>query len=489
MKLPGRDRAVAPRAGRDLDHAAGTEIRPGELLLPRPDDLDRLAGRLRQPRRLDGRVAGVLAAVGGAGVGDLDAHALGGNAESLRQLVAHGEGALRPGPDGQLVAVPFRDRRPRLERRVRDVLDRVGPRELDLRGRHPLLDGALDLRRTLALLLVLLEILEELLVGRLRRHLPFRLDVGEGALGRPGVGRDDADEVRVPDDFDSRHLRLARVGRDEPGLEPRRPQHLAVQHPGPGQVRRVPVLPRDEVAASHLRNGGSGDFPLARRNQRGILVDDLDETLSARQLAVRDRLLRLRIRDLPGRSAERGAVGVPAPCRQVHELLARRRRRAAQLRPHGRSGPAAEGPGVPRDEVRVTHHHPDRIDRHAQLLGDLLRERRADVLPHLDLAGEDGDVPVLGDVEPRADVPRELPPAARAPRFLRGRGGGRETDEDPSAQDLEEGAAVHVEPVQPASHRVLVELAIKIGIGPRVFLHHAFRMAFAARWTAARIRG
>ena len=43
-------------------------------------------------------------------------------------------------------------------------------------------------------------------------------------------------------------------------------------------------------------------------------------------------------------------------------------------------------------------------DRRAQLLGDVLGERRADVLAELDLAGVDGDLPLLVDVEPGADL-------------------------------------------------------------------------------------
>ena len=46
----------------------------------------------------------------------------------------------------------------------------------------------------------------------------------------------------------------------------------------------------------------------------------------------------------------------------------------------------------------------------AQFLGDDLRERRADVLADLDLAGVDGDRAVLADVEPGADLRGTLPP-------------------------------------------------------------------------------
>ena len=77
VKFPGREHSVAPRAALDLDHAGRPEVGPGEFFLTRPDELHRLAGRPGQPGRLDGRLAGVLAAVAGAGVGHDHAHGLG----------------------------------------------------------------------------------------------------------------------------------------------------------------------------------------------------------------------------------------------------------------------------------------------------------------------------------------------------------------------------------------------------------------------------
>jgi hypothetical protein len=43
--------------------------------------------------------------------------------------------------------------------------------------------------------------------------------------------------------------------------------------------------------------------------------------------------------------------------------------------------------------------------------------------------------------------------------------------------------------VEPPTHLVLGKLEIEIEVGSRVLLHHAFRIACAARFTAARIRG
>ena len=80
-----------------------------------------LPAALRQPRRFDGVLAAVLAAIGGPGVRHDDAHALLRHAERRRQLGADAERPLRAGPHGQLAVGPFGDGGARLERHVRDV--------------------------------------------------------------------------------------------------------------------------------------------------------------------------------------------------------------------------------------------------------------------------------------------------------------------------------------------------------------------------------
>ena len=125
MELPGGERAVLAHAAGHVDDARRPEVGPGKLLLAGPDQLDRPARRLRQPGGLDRRLAGVLAAVAGAGVGHDHAHRVLRQAERLRQLAAHAERPLRAGPDRQLAVLPFGHRRARLERGVGDVGDRV----------------------------------------------------------------------------------------------------------------------------------------------------------------------------------------------------------------------------------------------------------------------------------------------------------------------------------------------------------------------------
>src|SRR5215468_425988 len=177
MKFPRDDRAVLPRAALDFNDAGRPEVGPGELLLARPDDLDRFSGRLGQARRLYGRVARVLAAVGGSGVWDENADALGGNVESLGQLFFDRERTLRSSPDGELLASPFGHRSARFEWRMRDVSDGVTRRELDVGpgARFAHRAGRLC-SSVIAALPVLLQIVEELLIRRLRRNIPFAVD-------------------------------------------------------------------------------------------------------------------------------------------------------------------------------------------------------------------------------------------------------------------------------------------------------------------------
>ncbi len=72
-------------------------------------------------------------------------------------------------------------------------------------------------------------------------------------------------------------------------------------------------------------------------------------------------------------------------------------RRGAQRRAEHAGGERAESPHVPRAAVGVAHHHVDRRERHAELVGRHLGLRSHDALAHLDLAGEDGDAPVGAD--------------------------------------------------------------------------------------------
>ena len=76
-------------------------------------------------------------------------------------------------------------------------------------------------------------------------------------------------------------------------------------------------------------------------------------------------------------------------------------------------------------------------DGDAQLLGHRLRERRADVLADLDLAGVDGDRAVLADVQPGADLLRASRRRRRraAAGLLGARPVGRASSDDEAAAE------------------------------------------------------
>ena len=130
VMLPGDEGAVVRDGGFEFHEAGGAEVGPGELLFAGPDELDRLAGGLGETRGLDGRFAGVFAAIARAHVGLDDADFARVNVEGGDEFVLDAEGALRAGPDREFAGrIPLGDGGAGFERSVRDVLDGVGLRE------------------------------------------------------------------------------------------------------------------------------------------------------------------------------------------------------------------------------------------------------------------------------------------------------------------------------------------------------------------------
>ena len=242
MELPGGQLAVLVDAGRRLDQAGRAEVGPGELFFAGPDQLDRLARRPGQPGRLDGGLAGVLAAVAAARVGHDHADSVLGQAERLGQLRPRTEGALGAGPDGQVVALPLRDRRAGLERGVGDVGDRVGRLDLHVGRRQLVLD-----RAVLASAERSPEPRAPLLGMPLEERRDSSLSVVAGPSGSVHVGwsaarprrgvvlgrGDDADEVAVADDLDVRASPRPSMLSSEAGA----PRRRAAAGPCPGASR------------------------------------------------------------------------------------------------------------------------------------------------------------------------------------------------------------------------------------------------------------
>src|SRR5581483_12468974 len=107
IELPRGDQASCADAAVNVDHSRRPEVRPGEFLFARPNELHRPARLFRQPRSFDGRFAGVLAAVSRSSIRYDYADVLFGNLEGFGQFASYTERTLCAGPHGELAVVPF----------------------------------------------------------------------------------------------------------------------------------------------------------------------------------------------------------------------------------------------------------------------------------------------------------------------------------------------------------------------------------------------
>ena len=187
-----------------------------------------------EPGRLDGRFAGMLAAVAGPGVGHDDADGVIREPECPGELAAHAEGPLCSGPDGELAVFPLRDRRAGLERRMGDVGDGIGLLEADVAGVADPLGSNRSAGRSLRAALAAPggpavfrssnRVLPE--IGGPGFHSRLDRRQRRDGLGTRWARR--RHEIAVVDDNDVRH-RLGRAGVDrrQRRAERRGPQHFA----------------------------------------------------------------------------------------------------------------------------------------------------------------------------------------------------------------------------------------------------------------------
>jgi len=276
------------------------------------------------------------------------------------------------------------------------------------------------------------------------------LHPGQGRLGHIGEGMEDGDEIAVLDHLnpgDGAGRRQVRL--QEPGAVDGRPQDLGVEHPlqpdvaGEHRPARH-LLPRvaagerfaHELELRRLLDRHAGHVPLdpPALGQFGVrdaarrLGGDGDDAIGRHQLLDRSaQALGGQIQEHPP------GLGAGGP-----------KRRAEDAR-----GQGAEGAGVPRAEVGVAHDHVDGVERHVQLVGDLLRQRGDGALAHLDLPGEAGDAAVGLDVEVGVEVGGGALPARGETGGLLQRLGGFGEEEDEQAGGLEELPAIG----QRGSHR------------------------------------
>ena len=94
---------------------------------------------------------------------------------------------------------------------------------------------------------------------------------------------------------------------------------------------------------------------------------------------------------------------LPVSRGEIEQCLTRGGGHPAELRKHLGSSAAADGAAIPRHDVGIRHDETDRGDGNRELLGDCLRERRADVLADLGLSRKKRDSAIGCDAQPRTD--------------------------------------------------------------------------------------
>ncbi len=253
--------AVPERPAPNVDHRRGPEVALAELLVAAPAHLDRAARGAGQPGRLDRDLATVLAAEPAAGVRHDHPHVRLGDAKRRGELAAHAEGHLRATPHGQPTRLPLRKRNPGLEGNVGDVRGGVRGAERDRRRRErPFEVADFVVERALpaqVLDRVRAQVLDEIGLGWLRRHVPGGLDRPQRTPALNGSAATTPTNGPSLDDRHARHRGGPRdVDRPERRADGRCSQHAPVEHPRPGQVRWVAAWAPVTMAGAVTRRAG-----------------------------------------------------------------------------------------------------------------------------------------------------------------------------------------------------------------------------------------
>ena len=292
-------------------------------------------------------------------------------------------------------------------------------------------------------------------VGLRRRRAPLALERLRRAPRHPLVGRDDAEEFAVANDG---HAGDRAGGAVINGAKRcavgRRPHDVPERHVGTHEVWREHVRARHEVAPLNFLDRRAAKRPLGARG--GVDGHAAGEPLPGRQLAIGHGAA-VGCDDFAVGRLERRATGLPLPCRLIDQHLARRRRGPRDLRCHGRRRARSERPLIERRQIGVRHDERHCLERHAQLIGDDLCQRRPDVLTDFDFARVGRDAPTGIDVNPGADIARALSGAEAAAAFLLGGGRHRRDDDEPAAhrgEQTKELAPIDVERLERVARRL-----------------------------------
>jgi hypothetical protein len=224
-------------------------------------------------------------------------------------------------------------------------------------------------------------------------------------MASPDSGSDGEEAAVAHDGHHARQAPHARfVDRHQLSAGRRRTHHTSEQHPGQPDVLNVRGAAREllrDVPTSHARADEAVRGGGLRRHLRRRLAREIGVT---GEVPVRD--------TAATRGADRAITDVQIGDRGA-ELRRRRREQdrtgfGARESQRGAAllhGEAAGGLALVRRARGVAVDDVDALEIHVELVGGDLRERGADALSELDLAGEDGDASLRIDAQPRVEPP------------------------------------------------------------------------------------
>ncbi|SVK51624.1 Uncharacterised protein [Acinetobacter baumannii] len=197
----------------------------------------------------------------------------------------------------------------------------------------------------------------------------------------------------------------------------RRTHHPAMQHAGQAQVVHVGQPPADLGRNIDPGDGAADIAALLFTVQRHVFIQRHMQILPARQLRIAQGTPRVlghkhlsrRRRQLVGRQFE--GFG-----RQRRQHMSHLRRRLPQRHRRDLYGGAGDGRPLIRRALRIAEDHRDVLERHANFVGDDLRQRGANAGAEIDMAIE-GRHPAVGGEADKAVHPIQRQIGRRCNRF------------------------------------------------------------------------
>src|ERR1700723_488233 len=123
--LPADHLAVLAHRTADIDHTCRPKVGPGKFLFARPHPFDGPLRCFSETRGLDSGFARVLSPITRTRIGHQYANSFFRHVERFGKLTPDSKWSLCAGPHGQIVANPLSKRRPRFQRSVRNVFNRI----------------------------------------------------------------------------------------------------------------------------------------------------------------------------------------------------------------------------------------------------------------------------------------------------------------------------------------------------------------------------